>query len=465
MMKFKFKTQPWQHQIEALSYLYERDTAALYTDMGTGKTKMMIDLIKNRGFNRILVVAPKKACDVWRAQIKIHAFKEDFRIVNLHLKTTKQKYELIQNILKSPKNFPSKPTIFICNYDSIWMEPFSTKLLYKRMRLDCLICDESHRIKSPSSKVSRFLFKLSKNIKCRYLVTGTPLAENPSDVYAQYRVLDPEIFGLNFGSFREEYENIDINATARLGFKVLDKKTPYKNLDKLREKMFSCAFYAKSSVKLPKQLDIKVPIELSSKGMKVYKQIKEEGAFICDEGFMEVTNALTLITKLQQITSGYLKLEDDDKETFLKSVDSSKKEALKELLESMDEPVVVFALYKSDLKDIREVCKTLKRRYYEVSGAEDTLKNWKRTNSAVLGVQYASGSESIDLTLSRYCIYYSHPLSLGLYKQSRKRIHRPGQSRNTTYYHFVAKGTIDEKITKSLRNKEDIINLVMREGI
>lgn len=465
MNHFKFKTEPWNHQLEALSYLCSRSCAALYTDMGTGKTKIMIDLIRNKGFKRTIVVAPKKACDVWSAEIKRHAYKKEICIVNLHLKSTIEKVNFMENIVFKPNFGNGKQIIFIVNYDSIWREPFSKKLLYKKCKIDCLICDESHRIKSPSSRVSRYLFKLSKVVKNKYLVTGTPLAENPSDVYAQYRVLDPEIFGLNYGNFKEEYEVVDIALSTRLGFRMLDKHTPYKNLDVLKEKMFSCAFYAKSSVKLPKQLDITVPITLSKSGMKVYNQIKSEGAYICDEGFMEVANALSLVTKLQQITSGYLKLEDDDKNFVLKPVDNSKTEALKEILESVDEPVVVFALYRSDLNDIRECCKLLGTKYFEVSGSEDTLALWKKYPKGVLGVQYSSGSESIDLTLSRYCIYYSHPLSLGLYKQSRKRIHRPGQTRNTTYYHLVAKGTIDEKLIKALKTKQDIIDIVMKEGV
>ena len=72
-MKFVYKTEPWSHQKKALSYLCRRDTADLYTDMGTGKTKVMIDMIQTRGFSRVLVVAPNKACEVWEQQINIHA--------------------------------------------------------------------------------------------------------------------------------------------------------------------------------------------------------------------------------------------------------------------------------------------------------------------------------------------------------------------------------------------------------
>ena len=81
--KFIYKTEPWKHQKKALSYLYRRDTAALYTDMGTGKTKIMIDLIQSRGFKRVLVVAPNKACEVWEEQIGFMVWMDIFLFSDL----------------------------------------------------------------------------------------------------------------------------------------------------------------------------------------------------------------------------------------------------------------------------------------------------------------------------------------------------------------------------------------------
>lgn len=82
--KFIYKTEPWKHQKKALSYLYRRDTAALYTDMGTGKTKIMIDLIQSRGFKKVLVVAPNKACEVWEQQIELHGVCGKFLVYRLN---------------------------------------------------------------------------------------------------------------------------------------------------------------------------------------------------------------------------------------------------------------------------------------------------------------------------------------------------------------------------------------------
>ena len=80
---YKFKTKPWAHQLMALDYLYPRDIAALYTDMGTGKTKIMIDLIMNRGFKFVLICCTNKGCAVWEKQISIHSDIRSEMVLNL----------------------------------------------------------------------------------------------------------------------------------------------------------------------------------------------------------------------------------------------------------------------------------------------------------------------------------------------------------------------------------------------
>lgn len=462
---FEFKTKPWAHQLKALEYMYPRDTAALYTKPGSGKTKIMIDLVINRGFKRVLVVAPKKPCDVWIPQIQLHSNLTQDNIVSLHHLSGKDKAEQIRVVMQASKD---KTVIFICNYDSVWRKPIDKMWFYKKLGLDCVICDESHRIKSPSSKCSRFLGKLGKIVPHRYLLTGTPLAENPTDVYAQYRFLDPTIYGTNYRAFCDRYQNIDANLSARVGFPILDKKSPYKNLDKLKEKMFSCAFYMKSTVKLPKttRMVIKVPMDELSE--QTYKELSKEGAVEFEEGFMTVNNALAMIMRKQQVTSGYLPIEREDGTSELKRISTYRRTFLYKFLQGIpeSEPVVIFAKFQKDLYSIRKVAERLGCGYSEVSGREDSLKDWKAGKTRILGVQYTAGSESIDLTRAHLCIFYTLDHSLGKYEQARKRVHRPGQESPCIYYHFVATmstgRTVDQDILQCWKDKKDYINIVMR---
>ena len=462
---FTVKTKPWAHQLKALQYLYPRDYGALYTKPGSGKTKVFVDLIVNRGFKRVLVVAPKKPCDVWPGQIRLHSDFDWTSIIPLQHLSLEGKMNELRLAMKVPKD---RTLIFICNYDSVWRKPLDKMWLYKRLGIDCVICDESHRIKTPGSRCSCFLSRIGKVVPNRYLLTGTPLAENPLDVYAQYRFLDRRIYGTNYDAFCAEYTNIDPVLTARFKHTVLDKKQPYKNLDKLREKMFSCAFYMKSTVKLPRttRMVVRIPMPKALEG--IYAQVERDGAIVMGDGYMTVNNVLAMATRKQQLTSGYLKLEYDDKTEELKRISTYRRTFLLKFLKGLpeDEPVVIFAKFKKDLYSIRKAAERLGCGYSEVSGSKDTLEDWKAGKTRILGVQYTSGSESIDLTRAHLCVFYSLEISLAKYKQALKRVHRPGQENPCIYYHFVATRssgtTIDENILTCLKNKEDYVTAVMR---
>lgn len=466
MPDFVFKTIPWEHQKAALSYLYRRDCAALYTAPGTGKTKVMIDLIVNRGFRRVLIVCTNKGCEVWKKQFRIHSNLPNSSVLNLSGMSTAGKVSTLKTLPK--KGNSDAVSVVICNYEGVWREPLAKELLKKSTGIDCVICDESHRIKTPGSKVSRFLTRLGGVVPHRYLVTGTPAAESPMDVYAQYRFLDKTIFGTSFQKFKDRYQNLDVQATLRVGFPILDKNQPYKNLDELHKKMFSCAFLAESTVKLPKQLNIVTSYTIGKKTEDLYKELKKEGVLLCKQGYLEVSNVLTMSLREQQLVSGYVQIETEAKEKKLLRVSEERLEVLQDLLEqfSSNEPIVVFAKYRKDLNNIRRVCKKLGRGYSEISGSENTQEAWDKGETSVIGVQYSSGSESIDLTRARYCIYYSLTTQLALYEQSKKRIHRPGQTRPVTYYHICAKlskGTsIDEKILHALKTKQDVVTYLMQ---
>lgn len=468
LKNYQLKTTPWEHQLIALDYLYSRDTAALYTDMGSGKTKIILDLIINRGFKTTLVVCTNKGCAVWEKQIMIHTHLKPCNVLNLYDMSTDERISAVKDRLAWRKQCPAEETlIIIINYEGVWRPNFLKLMLGKRTHLDCTVCDESHRIKSPSTKCSRALSRIGNICPHRYLVTGTPLAENPVDVYAQYRFLDSSIFGTRFSDFKDYYQNVDIRRTASVGHIVLDNKEPYKNLDVLKEKMYSVAFRMPSSVKLPNRRNFVCHFEIPKKAAAVYRQIEKEGVVILKAGTLEVNNSLTLMLRKQQITSGFVPVEDEDGNRKLISLGHARDELLQELLEGLDptEPVVVFAQFKADLKRIQKVCNSIGRGYSELSGETDTEASWQAGKTSVLGVQYTSGSESVDFTRSRYTIYYSLTNRLSLYLQSKKRTHRPGQTRTTYYYHLVAdidkKFTVDWHIVEALRLKKEIVDYVM----
>lgn len=463
---YELKTKPWEHQWIGLDYVMTHEVAAIFTDMGTGKTKIMIDMIQNRDFGLVLIVGTKKSCNVWENEFKIHSIGKNC-VYNLSNLSTSDKVSLMRK--KSVKNKFSEPRgVIIVNYDSVWIEPFASLLL--KMNIDCIVCDESHRLKIPSGKASRFLARLGKKCNYRYILSGTPMSESPLDIYGQYKFLNPEIFGTNYGKFKDRYENIDQRKSAFCGFPIRDKKQPFKNLDELKSRVYTCAFKAESNVELPEVQHIYVDSYLSKAAQRIYKELNKEGVYEDDEGVLETNNILAKQTRLQQLLSGYLVVETDNfSRTELVKKDNSKEESLTTILEniSFDEKVVVFAKFRKDFEAIRNVCKKLKREYGEISGKRDDYDLWKQGKINVIAVHYSSGSESISLIEAKYCVYYSHTFSYGKYLQSLKRIHRPGQNRPVVYYHIVSKvnneETVDDKIQKALEMKKGLKEYLMEQ--
>lgn len=464
---FKFHTNPWKHQSEALEFLYPRNFGALYTDMGSGKSKIMVDLVVNRGWKITLIVAPKKVCRVWPFQFSVHASPDShIRVLDVSKTAGKDKAGAIRKVI-AEGDFSQ--LVIVINYDSIWREPFKSFILGQgpkkdRIQLDAVICDESHRIKTPGSKTSKMLQTLGRRVPNRFLMTGTPLSQSPLDIYAQYRFLQPEIFGTSFGVFKSRYAN-EIPMPG--GYSIINKKNPWKNLDELQAKMFSCAFKVDVEQNLPETTDVFVEFDLSPKAQKYYKELKKEGVLELQHGDVTAGNVLAVMTRLQQLVSGYLPVVDDEGEKKVVSVDDSRKEALKELLEDIpeDEQIVVWAKYRKDIKNIRKIVKEIGRKSSELSGARDTLDNWKAGKTQVLVVQITAGAEGVDFTNARYNIYYTPTHSLAQYLQSRKRSHRPGQTRPVIFYKLVSKmtkgKTVDELIYQSLDNNQEVVSSII----
>ncbi len=466
----QFKTKPWEHQLLALKYLMAHKCAGLYTDMGTGKSKIIIDLIVNKGFDCVLIVCTERGCEVWQEQFARHSNIGPENVLNLMgVPTPKKVLATSEKFTQRLTEASEGPLIIIVNYAGVWRQPFADYLMQKTVKIDCIVCDESHRIKSPGSKCSRFLTRIGHKVDYRYLVTGTPLAENPMDVYAQYRFLDPSIFGTSFAKFKDRYQNLDTRKSMAVGFPVLDKKQPYKNLDELQEKVFSIAFKMSSSIKLPKQNNRIQKFCLSKKASDVYIRMSKEGIITCGDWYCEAENALTKQIRKKQITSGFVSAVNyntNEKKCF--KLDDTRKEVLKDILESLGptEPIVIFAQYTYDLKQIKKACQEIGYSYSELSGKVNTESEWQKGKASVLGVQFSKGSESADFTRARYAIYYSMTNSLALYLQSKKRIHRPGQTKPVFYIHLVAeqynhKPTIDSTIIKAVQLKKDIVDYIM----
>ena len=233
---------------------------------------------------------------------------------------------------------------------------------------DCVVLDEAHRIKSPGSRVSLYCTALGKQVPYRMALTGTPAHNSPLDVYAQYRFLDPGIFGTNFSAFRDRYAVMGgYGGYQVIAYRVSPtlpdgQPNPYYSpkLDQeFQERMYSLAFRVRTGdvLDLPPEMDEERRFDLSDSAREIYTKLYRDMVAGIGSGKVTVANTLTRLLRLQQIASGFLPVEnDEDGTTNLQQIDTGKQELPADLLEDLPayEPLVVFFRFIHDADAIRQ---------------------------------------------------------------------------------------------------------------
>lgn len=452
----------WQNQEEAYKFAMSRPAAMLAMDMGTGKTRVAIDLAMDRqDVWRILVVCPKAVLGVWPKELEKHA-QTEYQCYIRQPGTIANEAKRVKEFI-TPRGVPGVKRYVIINYDSVWRKELGEAIL--KAGFDMVVLDESHRAKAAGSKVSRFLALLGKRVKYRLCLSGTPMANSPLDVYGQYRFLDPTIFGTNHSAFMQEY--------AVMGGPERRFVVGFKNQRQLNEKFQSIAYQCSMSdvsqrLKLPASLPPTTrEVQLPAKDLRTLRDLSKEFVAECSTGnTIVVNNVLTRALRMQQIAAGFcLTITEPGIPAEVEDLNTAKADALLDYLEDigLQEKVVVFCQFKHDLQVIREVAHKGGHGAYELSGERNELELWKTSIGGVLAVQIQAGSEGVDMTCSNHAVYFTLPYSLALYDQSKARLYRPGQTRPVSFVHLIASGTIDELMYTSLMQKRNLIDAV-KEG-
>lgn len=448
-------SERWQNQEEAFQFAMSHPQCMLDMEMGTGKTRVAIDVaFARKNTHRVLVVCPKAVVPVWRENLEKFA-PDRWECWDVQKGSTRAKAENLQKWL----SVPSAKQFIIINYDSVWRAPMGDLIL--KSNINMVILDESHRAKAAGSKVSKYLAMLGKRVNYKMCLSGTPMANSPLDVYGQYRFLDNRIYGTNHYLFLQKY--------AVMGGPERRFVVGYQNQRELNQKFRQLAYTCKMSdiadkIKLPDALPpTKRLVQLPTKDMKTCKDLSKDFIAECGESNVVVKNVLGKIIRLQQIASGFCVVQDSPiSDQRIEELNTAKESALSDMLEDIapDSPVVVFCVFKHDLEAIARSAERVKRKVFEISGARNQLEEWKKSKGGVLAVQIQAGAEGIDMTISNHAIYYSIPHSLALYNQSKARLYRPNQKHPVSFCHLLAEGTIDESMYKALIKKEDVIESI-----
>lgn len=458
---YNSKTTAWAHQKRAYNRAFEKPGFMLALDMGTGKSKVAVDLVVNRDCRRVLIVCPKAVIDVWPKQFELHAAPEfNQLVITLKKGMLEQKTAQAAEAVARARN-DQRPLVVIINYESAWREPFREFAL--DANFDCVIADESHKIKAPGGKAALFMREIGKITKWRLALTGTPMPHSPADIYAQYRFLDSSIFGSRFQGYTDRRTGeyipgfLDEYAT---GFDDYRRPTGWRQQE-LNAKIYRIAERVKSTdvLDLPPTQHIEYYFDLESKARKIYNDLDAKFAAMLDDATVSVNNKLTQVLRFAQLTGGFFKSDDGE----LIEVDSGKRDLLEEILDDLEpnEPVVVFARFQKDLLTIHEVCKKLERSSLELSGRINQLEKWQNGEAPVLAVQIQAGGAGVDCTRACHVIYMSVGYSNGDYEQSLKRADRPGQTRPVRFYHLLCNNSIDIKIQRALEAKASVVEAIL----
>jgi len=472
-MNYKFKTKPYQHQLTALEKSWNRETYAYFMEMGTGKTKVLIDnvaMLYDRGkIDGALIICPKGVMGTWHTQ-ELPAHLPD-HIENVSVlwqsNITKSQSEKLGNLFKTGEELH----ILIMNVEAFSTQKgsdFARKFILSHKTL--MAIDESTTIKNPRAQRTKNILKMSKGAAYRRILTGSPVTKNPLDLYSQCEFLNEELLDFtSFYAFRNRYAEMK---TMHIAGRSIQVVSYFKNLEELSEqlKTFSYRVLKEDCLDLPPKIYMKREIELSPEQNKVYKQMKEQALATLNGKQITTMTVLTQLMRLQQITCGHFVADDGTTQEI-------KSNRLNELLDILDEVEGKAIIWAHWQKDIQIIKAALVKRYgprsvvdyYGLTPQDQRQKNKDafQNDSKVrffIGTP-ATGGYGLTLTAANTVIYYSNGYDLEKRIQSEDRAHRIGQKKSVTYVDILAEETVDEKIVKSLRKKINIASKVMGEEL
>lgn len=430
----------YPHQNQALEQTEQRNKVAYYLDMGLGKTFVGAEKMKRLGGKVNLVVCQKSKIQDWVEHFSKY-YPETF-IKNLTEKNG------IRNFIDSVM-FACPFLIGIINYELAWRRPELGKL-----PLDTLMLDESSLVQNRKAKQTKFILKLQpKNV---VLLSGTPTSGKYENLWTQAHLLG---WNISESLYLKQYVNMEkINVPGGRIVQVVSKKKPYKNIERLKDKIReNGAVFMKTEecFELPSQTFTQIKVDASSD----YRKFMKNGI-------------VTLRGKFEHgdITEEELTLVGDTnltKRLYAREIcgqySQAKLDAFKDLLESTNDRLIVFYNFTDEIKKLYEIAEKLERPTSWINGMSKTLAAYEKYDNSVTFVQYQAGAMGLNLQKANKIIYYSLPERSELFEQSKKRIHRIGQDKPCYYYIMTCRNSVEEAIYKTLKMRKDFTDELFRD--
>lgn len=446
-------TSLYKHQAKAVAKLLPTRYGALFMEMGTGKTRTALELIKIR--------QSKISKFIWITPVSLKSNVKEEIVKHSNIKASDI---YIFNDKTDDQNIPDK-FAYILGIESIGMSDRVYLALDSLVDNDSfIIVDESSFIKG-NSQQSRRIIKSTKNTRYRLILTGTPISQGIIDLYNQMRFLSPKIFG--YKSFYA-FANYHIKYSSKYSNQILG----FYNETYLAEKMKPYVYQVtkEECLTLPEKNYIDKYFSMSDAQRVHYEEAKEELLFQVDISDIDGTNILKLFTRLQQIVSGFYKNSNDEIITITNSRVTFLSDIIQEI--DKDKKIIVWSKFIYDIKIISNM---ISENFGEDSFVVYTGEQNENEKSISLNkfkdnpdvrffiATQSSGAYGLTLTESYHAIFYNNTFKYSQRIQAEDRIHRIGQTEITNYINISCLNSIDTKINSSIFKKANIISDFKRE--
>lgn len=513
------KTSPMKHQVVGVDLLWNHDHFMLACEQGTGKTWMLLADAEARfdagEVDALLVVAPSGVHTNWtRREIPTH-LGCDYIAAAYSSGPTKTMLRTIDKVM-APDTDERRLHILAMSIDSINTQKGYdlARRFLTRFRDRCVFAlDESSRIKNMESLRTKKCIMLGDLAKIKRPMSGTPITNSPSNAFPQFEFMAPGLLGTtSFRAFAAEYTQM-LPPNSRLVLDVVQRRNPglvaeyraalaredeltahdilrrisrlapqiaatdidgrpkHRNLDKLRLLMAPHMYRVTKAecLDLPEKIYSNRYFEMSPEQRRVYDHIDQEMRWEDDDGNLDVFNAMTKLTKLQQVTSGFIQTTDLGL-IYVEEAATGRIKLLMETIEDIDGQFIVWARYKEEVRSICAALDAAGITYVEYHGSvkksdrEAAVEALQSGSARAFVGNASSGGIGLTLTAAETTIYYSNDFNLETRKQSEDRNHRIGTKNHINYIDLVATNSIDEKIALALQHKEEVATTLLRKG-
>lgn len=468
----QYKTTPYEHQRLAFEGSRDKRYYALLMEMGTGKSKVILDtaayLWDQGKINALLIFANNGSYTNWATQ-EIPAHLPDHvarNVVCWKVGGTGKKLDQIYETLFVPEVMHLQ--VLVMNIEAMAFDrgvEFAMRFV-RSHRVLCVV-DESTTIKNHKAKRTKGVMKVGRECVAKRILTGSAITNNPLDLYSQTEFLQSGCLGYtSYYAFRATYAELREIQLRSTGRKV-NVISGFRNLDRLTRDLQRFSFIIKKEdcLDLPPKIYEKFAVEMSPEQVKLYEQMRRTAvAELEAETFVTAKVVLTKLLRLHQLVCGHL----TDDNGVVHAIPHNRLTALGDILDEVNGPAIVWASYRADIQAITEFLKArddgrVASYYGDTTDQEriDIRQDFQDEKIRYLVGNPSTAGYGLTLTAAANVVYYSNTFDADKRQQSEDRCHRIGQTKSVTYVDLFCRGTIDEKILKSLRDKRVIADRVL----